>query len=147
MENELNHIYENISAISLLNLSYGYRFRNIDIRNTENYSGSITYSSLPFVSGSFSLSYNHLTTSYLDGNIYGVRYSRDIFSGILFSNFNARYIDYVFLNGASNLQQLILGFDLSLRIINRLSISLNYEGTFEIDNNYGRIYFNVTKRF
>ena len=130
-----------------INLSYGYRFRNIDIRNSENYSGSITYSSLPFVLGSFSLSYNHLTTSYLDGNIYGVRYSRDIFSGILFSNFNARYIDYLFLNGASNLQQLILGFDLSLRVMNRLSISLNYEGTFEIDNNYGRIYFNVTKRF
>ena len=37
-----------------------------------------------------------------------------------------------------NLEQTIVGVDLSWRIIKRLSLSLNYEGTFEDVNNYSR---------
>ncbi len=130
-----------------INLSYGYRFRTGDLKTSENYSGNISYSNLPFISGTFGVSYNHLTTSYLKGVIYSTRYSRDILSGILFGSINARFINYIFINNAPDLQQLVFSADLSWRIMRKLSLSLNYEGTFEKEFSYGRIYFNITKRF
>ncbi len=130
-----------------VNLSYGYRFRNGDVRNSENYSGRISYSNLPFVAGTFSVSYNHLTTSYLDGDIFGAKYSRDILEGFLYGNFSTRYVKYAFANMMDDLNQILFGFDLSWRIMRHLSFSANYEGTFEVDRNYSRIYFNITKRF
>ncbi|MCF6269186.1 MAG: hypothetical protein L3J41_05730 [Melioribacteraceae bacterium] len=139
----------NIRPINRLfiNLSYGYRFRTGDLRTSENYSGNISYSNLPFISGTFGVSYNHLSTSYLNGEIFSVRYSRDILSGIVFGNIDARYINYLFLNSAPDLEQLIFGADISWRILRKLSLSLNYEGTFEQEFSYGRVYFNITKRF
>lgn len=139
----------NIRPINRLfiNLSYGYRFRTGDLKTSENYSGNISYSNLPFISGTFGVSYNHLTTSYLKGEIYSVRYSRDILSGIIFGNINARYINYAFFNSTPDLEQIIFGVDISWRIIRKLSLSLNYEGTFEKEYSYGRVYFNITKRF
>jgi hypothetical protein len=139
----------NIKPINRLfiGLTYGYRFRTGDIRSSENYSGNISYSSLPFISGTFGISYNHLSTSYLDGDIFGLRYSRDIIPGVIYSSLNLRQINYVFLNGAPDLQQTIVGVDLSWSIMRRLSLSLNYEGTFDKDYNYGRVFFNLTKRF
>jgi len=130
-----------------LNVSYGYRFRTNDLRTTQNISGNLSYSNLPFIAGSFGVSYNNLATSYLNGNIYGIRYSRDLLRGIIYSTLSLRRINYNFVNGTPNLEQTIVGVDLSWRIIKRLSLSLNYEGTFEEVNNYSRIYFNITKRF
>jgi len=58
-----------------------------------------------------------------------------------------RRMNYSFTNCTPNLEQTLVGFDLSWRIIKRLSLSRNYEGTFEDVNNYSRFYFNITKRF
>ena len=127
--------------------SYGYRYRTGDLRSSMNYSGNISYARIPLVRGTFSVSYNNLTASYLNGNIFGLSYSRDLFAGILFSTLNFRQIYYKFLNGSPDLDQYIFTLDINWRIIRYLSASLAYEGTFEEEFNYGRFYFNLTKRF
>lgn len=127
--------------------SYGNRYRTGDINSSENYSGNISYARIPLIRGTFSVSYNNLATSYLGGNIVGLSYSRDLFSGMLFTTLNFRKIYYEFLNGSPNLDQNIFTVDLSWRIIRYLSTSLAYEGTFEKEYSYGRVYFNLTKRF
>ncbi len=159
-QNYTDSLYENVTRqgvrfrVSIkpinrlfINFSYGFRFRSSDLKKSENYSGNISYSSIPFISGTFGLSYNHLSTSYLNGDIFGLRYSRDILPGVIYSSLNLRQINYLFFNGAPNLKQTVLGIDISWRIIKRLSLSFNFEGTFEKKFNYGRLFFNVTKRF
>ncbi|VAX28001.1 hypothetical protein MNBD_IGNAVI01-98, partial [hydrothermal vent metagenome] len=54
---------------------------------------------------------------------------------------------YKFLNGAPILDQNIFTVDVNWRIMRYLSASLTYEGTFETVFSYGRVYFNLTKRF
>lgn len=130
-----------------LSANYGYRFQENDLRKTQNISGNISYSNLPFIWGTFGMTYNNLRTSYVDGNIYGLRYSRDIRSGMLYATISARRIMYHFINGTTNLNQTIIGADLTMRIMRKLSLSFNYEGTFESNNNYTRFFFNITKRF
>ena len=127
--------------------SYGNRYRTGDINSSENYSGNISYARIPLIRGTFSVSYNNLATSYLNGNIDGLSYSRDLFSGMLFTTLNFRKIYYEFLNGSPDLDQNIFTVDISWRIIRYLSASLAYEGTFEEEYSYGRVYFNLTKRF
>ena len=130
-----------------LRFSYGNRYRTGDFNSSENYSGNISYARIPLIRGTFSVNYNNLATSYLDGNIIGLSYSRDLFSGLLFTTLHFRKIYYEFLNGSPNLNQNILSVDISWRIIRYLSASLAYEGTFEKEYSYGRIFFNITKRF
>ncbi|MBU0474213.1 MAG: hypothetical protein KKF62_08615 [Bacteroidetes bacterium] len=139
----------NIRPFSNLYFSanYGYRFQVNDLRKTQNISANATYSNIPFVYGSLGISWNNLTTSYLDGNIYGINYSRDLFENLLYSSISYRIINYNFINGTPTLQQQIVGVDLSLRIMKQLSISFNYEGTFDEASSYSRIFFNITKRF
>lgn len=130
-----------------LNISYGYRYRTNDLKTTQNISASLSYSNIPFIAGSFGISYNNLVTSYLDGNVYGIRYSRDLLSGIIYGTLSARRINYNFANGTPNLEQIIISTDISWRILKQLSLSINYEGIFEDVNNYSRFYLNITKRF
>jgi len=127
--------------------SYGNRYRTGDLNSSENYGGNISYARVPLIIGTFSVSYNNLATSYISGNIVGLSYSRDIFSGILFTTLNFRKIFYEFMNSSPDLDQNIYTVDISWRIIRYLSASLAYEGTFEEEYSYGRVYFNLTKRF
>lgn len=127
--------------------NYGFRFQSNDLRKTQNISGNVSYSNLPFISGSIGVSWNNLKTSYIDGNIYGARYSKDLFSNLVYAALNYRNINYDFVNGTPTLQQQIVGVDLSLRIMKQLSVSFNYEGTFDEASSYSRILFNITKRF
>ncbi len=127
--------------------AYGFRTRIRDIKSSQNFSGSLSYNRIPFIQGTISLNYNNLVTSYLNGNIYGVSFSRDFFDGVIYTTLNYRRILYEFLSGAPNLDQNIFTIDINWRIIYRLSASIAYEGTFETEFNYGKVYFNLTKRF
>ncbi len=128
-------------------LSYGSRSRTGDYKSSQNYSGNIAYSKLPFINGTLSASYNNWATSYLNGKILGFSYSGDLFSGVLFTTLSLRKINYEYLNGSPNLEQTIVSIDLNIRIVRKLSTAITYEGTFEQKVSYGRVYFNLTKRF
>ena len=159
-QNYADSIYENATRQGLnfrINLrpwrnlffrfSYGTRYRTGDLHSSKNYSGNISYTRIPIINGTITGSYNDLTTSYLNGRIFGISYSRDLFSGLLYTTINFRNINYEFLNGSPALEQNILAVDFNWRIIRYLSTSISYEGTFEQEYNYSRVYFNLTKRF
>lgn len=139
----------NVRPLNNLSLSgsYGYRFQANDLRTTTNIAGNLTYSNVPFLTGSLGVSWNNLKTSYLDGNIYGIRYSRDLFSDVIYSTLSLRRVNYNFINGTPALDQQIVGLDFSCKIMKQLSLSISYEGTFEKVSNYSRFFFNLTKRF
>lgn len=131
----------------VVGLTGGYRVRDNDIRATKTFNGFVSFSHVPLVNASLTLSGNVMQTSYLDGNIFGVRMYKDLLKGKIYSSLGYRHVDYNFVNSNNRLMQHIGEFDITWRIVKKLSLSANYEGTFEKSTNYNRIYLNLTKRF
>ncbi len=125
----------------------GYRFSKTDPIPSKNLYTYMTYSNLPWINASVTLSATLMKTSYINGNIYSLGLSRDIVPGILSGGIGYRYVDYKFVNSETPLIQNMAEMDLTWRIMKKLSFSLNYEGTFETGRNYDRIYVNLTQRF
>ena len=125
----------------------GYRFRESDIKPTRNFGGSATHSRIPYLNLSANLSYINLSTNYLEGDIFGVRLSKDLFNGFLYTSLGYRNVDYTFTSSDSKLKQDIVQLDFSFRINKSFSFSINYEGTFEDKSSYSNIYANFTTRF
>jgi hypothetical protein len=128
-------------------LSGGYRHRKPDPKPSTNLYGYVTYSRVPGINAAITLSATVLETSYLNGNIYSLGMSRDLIPGILSGGFNYRMVDYHYTSAEIDLPQHIADVNLNWRIYKKLSLSLNYEGTFEKENNYNRIYVNLSQRF
>lgn len=129
------------------NAYMGYRFRDDDIKPTRNFGGSITHSRVPYLNLSLNFSILHLSTNYLDGNVFGTRISKDLFDGLVYGTLGYKKVDYTFLNTDSEILQDIVQLDLSFRIVKNMTLSLNFEGTYEDKLNYSNIYMNFTTRF
>jgi len=125
----------------------GYRFSKPDPRPSKNLYSYVTYSNVPWINASATVSYTLMETGYINGSIYSLGLSREIVPGILSGGLGYRYVDYKFVNSEAPLIQNMAEMDLTWRIMKKLSCSLNYEGTFETGRNYQRIYVNITQRF
>jgi len=130
-----------------MGLSSGYRFRDKDINPNKNLNGYLTVNQVPWIKVSATLTANLLSTSYMEGQVYGIRLSRDIIPGKLYGDFNYRFIDYNFLNTDAQLIQNVAQWNLSWQIKNKLSFSIDYELTFENISKYHRMYISMSKRF
>ncbi len=125
----------------------GYRFSKQDPRPSKNLYAYLTYSNVPWLNASATVSATFMETAYLSGNIYSLGLSRDLVPGKLYGGLNYRYVKYKFINAESQLVQNMAEMNLTWRVLKKLSCSLNYEGTFEKGRNYDRIYVNLTQRF
>jgi hypothetical protein len=125
----------------------GYRFSKQDPRPTKNLYTYLTYSNVPWLNASATISATLLETSYLSGNIYSVGLSRDLVPGKLYGGIGYRYVKYKFQSAETPLVQNMAELNLTWRLMKKLSCSFNYEGTFEKGINYDRIYVNLTQRF
>lgn len=125
----------------------GYRFSKTDPRPSKNLYSYITYSNVPWLNASATLSATLMQTSYIKGSIYSLGLSRDIIPGKLYGGVGYRYVNYKFENAETPLVQNMAEMDLTWSIMKKLSFSLNYEGTFEKGRNYEMIYVNLTQRF
>ncbi|MFA6128911.1 MAG: hypothetical protein WC699_16550 [Bacteroidales bacterium] len=130
-----------------MGVNAGYRFRDRDLNPNETLNGYFTVNQLPWIKGSATLTANLLKTSYLNGQLYGLRLTRDIIPGKLFGELNYQYVDYNFNNSDSKLKQNIAQINLSWQLKNKLSFSVDYELTIEPVNKYHRIYISLNKRF
>lgn len=130
-----------------LSLNAGHQFRNKDVRATENINGFLSFNQLPWLKGSVTLSSTLLRTGYLNGKIYGLRFSKDLFAGKVYAGLNYQYVDYQFISSNTKLIQHIADLDLSFQLNKKLSFSANCEKTFEQPVSYTRIYLNLIKRF
>lgn len=127
--------------------NFGYRSQESDIKPSRNFSGFVTYSSLPLIETSTTVSYTRIMSSFIDGSLYGFRLSKDIFNGNIYTSFSYRITDYKYLNNPAALKQSSIGLDLSSRIIDNIFLSLGYEGTFEAERTYGRVLLDLSTRF
>ncbi|MFA5970890.1 MAG: hypothetical protein WC780_00965 [Lentimicrobiaceae bacterium] len=125
----------------------GYRFSKTDPKPSKNLYSYLTYSNLPWINASATISATFMNTSYINGSIYSLGLSREIVPGKLSGGVGYRFVDYKFVNSEMPLIQNMAEMDLTWRIMKKLSFSLNYEGTFEKSRNYNSIYLNITQRF
>jgi hypothetical protein len=125
----------------------GYRFRKSDPKPSKNLYAYVTYSRIPVLKISATLSATLLETTYISGKIYSLMISRDLVSGKLYAGLGYHYVDYHYFSTDSKIPQNMAEFNLNWNIYKKLCLSLNYEGTFEKVNQFNRLYFNITQRF
>jgi hypothetical protein len=130
-----------------LGANAGYRFSKPDPRPTMNLYTYATYSDVPWLKASATVSATLMETSYMNGSIYSLSLSRDLIPGKIYGGVGYRYVKYKFVSAETQLVQNMGEINLTWRIMKKLSCSVNYEGTFEKGRNYERIYVNLTQRF
>ncbi|MBZ0200591.1 MAG: hypothetical protein K8H86_12040, partial [Ignavibacteriaceae bacterium] len=152
IENETRQgfrIRTNIRPIDnvMVGLSAGYRFSKSDVKPSKNFSGFLSYTRLPLIDISSTASYNKILSSYIDGDIYGINFTKYISAGGISVSLGYRKTVYHFSYTANKLEQNSINFDFSTRIIDNIFLNAGYEGTFEKERTYGRILFDVSTRF
>jgi hypothetical protein len=138
--------YRPVNYLSM-GLSTSYWDRTGDSKPTKNINGFLTYTQLPVLKASTSLTVNALQTSYVNGMVYGIRFDKDFVNGKLNWGLNYRYVDYTYLNNSAKLLEHIAATDLSMQFSRKFSLSVSYEGTFEKLQTYHQIYCTLIKRF
>jgi hypothetical protein len=126
--------------------NYGYRFRSGDIKPSNNYGGYLTYSNIPGIEASSTITVSQLQTSYVKGDIWGITLNKDIIDGISFST-GYRLTNYKFGNGIENLKQHSVSANFYTSLLQPVYLNLTYESIFEDVRTSGRLLMNLTFRF
>lgn len=129
-----------------LGADYGYRYRRGDLRPTNNYGGYITYSRIPGIETSATVSFNQLNSSYIEGNIWSANLNRPIVYGIDIM-LGYRYTNYKFRSGIEDLIQNSASINLNTYLLKPVLLNFTYEGIFEKTRTSGRFLANLTYRF
>lgn len=130
-----------------LGSSIGYRFQKDQQNTSKNLYSFINISRIPWLQASATISTTLLKSNYLEGTIYGIVFSKDLLNGKMFSEANYRHVKYRYGQLSSELNQHIGALNLSGKITKNLSVSVNYEVTFEKARRLNRIYTNIIQRF
>jgi hypothetical protein len=128
-------------------INVGYRDSKQDPKPSKNFYGYLTYSRVPGINISATISATLLETSYISGQIYGLGISRDLVPGKLSGGLDYKYVSYKFVSGESKLVQNMADLNLTWRIMKKLSCALYFEGTFDKNSIFNRVYINLTQRF
>ncbi len=139
----------NLRLAKFVNLSVnaGTRFSDADTRKTKTLNLSTTYTQIPFLKASVTLTANLMQTSYLDGFIYGLRISKDLIPGKIYTMLQYRYVNFDYLSSLTSLKEHIAEIDFTYQIDKKIFLSLNLESAFQKLNNSGRVYINLRKKF
>lgn len=138
--------YRPVNYMSL-GINAGTRFRKEDPRPTKTLRGYASYNKIPAINTSLSLSGNLMQTSYLDGQVYGARLSKEFMAGKLYSSINYRRVKFDYVKAPTQLRQHIGEVDVSYRFNQKLYFSVNYEATFQEDENFNTLYINLRQKF
>lgn len=128
-------------------LQAGYRYLKSDRHPSRNIYGYFTYSNVPGVNISATVSSTFLESSYINGNIYSLNLSRNFSKGKIYTGVGYRYVDYRLPESSLDMVQNIGELNISWQIFEKTSMSVSYEGTFEQEHKYNRIYLQLRKRF
>jgi hypothetical protein len=131
----------------MFGLQSGYRFLKSDPHPSKNLYSYLTYSQIPGLNISVTISATYLESNYMNGKIAGVSLSRDLFQGKLQTGLGYRYIDYKFPESGQSPVQNIGEMNIYWQFSRSMSLSVNYEGTFEKIDKYNRLYLQIRKRF
>ncbi len=130
-----------------LGVNGGYRYRQDDPNPTKNIHGYLTFTQLPQIGGSLTGTVTWMESAYLNGMIYGAGFDHELFSGKLSLGVNYHYVDQTYSRNEEVVNQHVAEASLHWAIWRKLSLSVNYEGTFEKEIVYHRLYLNLSQRF
>ncbi|GAB4321375.1 MAG: hypothetical protein Kow00127_13810 [Bacteroidales bacterium] len=142
----LNIQYRPVRLLTL-GVTGGYRFRPNDPNPNRNLYAYASVSRIPGIGGYATASYTRLETAYLNGNIYGLRFNKDLKPGKVTAGLGYRFVDYAYRDFNIDIRQHMPEASLTWRIIRKLSLGLFWEGTFENPDAYQRVYANLAWRF
>jgi len=128
-------------------LQTGYRFVKSDPHPSKNIYGYLTYSNVPGVNVAITVSGTYTESSYMNGKIYGANVSRDFFKNRLSTTFGYHYVDYFMPESDQKEIQNIGEINLYWQLPWKMAFGVNYEGTFEQQYKYHRVYLQLRKRF
>jgi hypothetical protein len=131
----------------ILGAQAGYRFLKSDPHPSKNVYGYLTYTQIPGIKMSGTLSATWLESGYMTGNIYGASLSKDFFSGKIQTGIAYQYVEYNMPESLTKITQNIGELNFSWQIARKMFMSLYYEGTFEKQDKYNRLYLQIRKRF
>lgn len=138
--------YKVLSSLTF-NFRGGLRYKKYDVEPAKNMHIRVSWSQPPLINGIVNVSTTWLRSSYLNGQIYKVRYSKDLFSGLLYNALSYRKILYTYKPNGQNFNQDILSYDLSIKLYNKLFFALGFEGVYEKTKNYNYLTLNLSQRF
>jgi hypothetical protein len=125
----------------------GYRFLKSDPHPSKNINGYLTYYQVPGLNVSVTLTGTYLESAFMNGEIYGADISKDLFQGKVQTTIGYRYIDYTLPESKLSVLQNIGEMSIFWQFSKKMSFSANYEGTFEKQDKYNRVYLQIRKRF
>lgn len=125
---------------------YGYRYRKGDLKPSNNYGGYITYSRIPGIETSATVSFNRLSSSYTEGDIWSANLSRPIVFGFDIM-LGYRFTSYKFRTGIEELKQHSASINLNTYLLKPVLLNFTYEGNFEDTRTSGRFLANLSYRF
>jgi hypothetical protein len=128
-------------------LQTGYCFVKSDPHPSKNIYGYLTYSNVPGVNVAITVSGTYTESSYMNGKIYGANVSRDFFKNKLSTTLGYHYVDYFMPESEQKEIQNIGEINLYWQLPWKMALGVNYEGTFEQQYKYHRIYLQLRKRF
>jgi hypothetical protein len=128
-------------------LQSGYRYLKTDPHPSKNLNSFLTYSNIPGVNLTGTVSATYLISSHMNGKIAGINLYRDFFKGKVQPGIGYRYVNYRLPENMLNIIQNICEASLSWQFYDKMAFSVNYEGTFEKTDIYHRFYIQLRKRF
>lgn len=131
----------------VLGVQSGYRYLKSDPHPSKNLYGYLSYNQIPGINVSATLSATYVESSYLNGKIFGISLTRDFIKGKLQTGLGYRYVDYNLPENQLGVPQNIAEMNLSVLFPYGISLSANYEGTFEKKSQYNMVYLQLRKRF
>jgi len=129
-------------------INANWRFQKNDKNLSKNLNTYLTFSRIPALNIRTTITANFLQTNYLNSRIFGIRISKEIIPGKLSADINYRNVDYKYLNYETKTHQNIAGMNFSLKIANKLSLYMYYEGIFDNQNKiYNSLNAKIIRRF
>lgn len=127
--------------------SGGYRTRKDDPRDSKNLYAFMNFTGISRYKLDITLSATLLESAWLSGTLYSLMIDRELREGRLNLRAGYRYAGYTFSNTEDLLRQHMVEAGLQWRILKKLQLTFNYEGTMDKNDVYSMIYCNLSKSF
>jgi len=131
----------------LFGLQSGYRFLRSDPHPSRNLYGYFTYSRVPGVNLSATISGTYLESAFINSRIAGLNILKDFSDGKVQTGIGYHLVDNTLPENGTGIIQHIGEINLNWQFYEKMSLSVNYEGTFEPGKSYNRIYLQIRNRF
>jgi hypothetical protein len=131
----------------MFGLQSGYRFLKGDPHATRNIYGYLTHTRIPGLNISATLSGTLLESAWMNGRIAGFNMSRAFAGGKVQTGLGYHFVDYRIPENQLDIIQHTGEANLYWQFIETLTLSVNYEVSFEQKDTYNRIYLQIRKRF